>query len=69
MDYCYKMHPSVSRQPRALTLADLEQWVDNDEGLYSWWRSSRQSKRQFVRDNRAELTGAINAALNRPPRS
>ena len=69
MDYMYKMHASVSRRERKLTLADLEQWVDNDEGMYSWWRSSRQSKRQFVRDNRDELTAAVNAYLNQPPRS
>lgn len=35
------------------------QWVDNDEGLYNWWRSSRQPKRQFIRDNRAEIDSAI----------
>ncbi len=50
-----------------LTLEDLEQWVDNDEGLYNWWKSSRQSKRQFVRDNRDELRQCITAYLNRGP--
>lgn len=35
------------------------QWVDNDEGLYNWWKSSRQSKRAFIRENRAEIDGAI----------
>ena len=49
---------------------DREQWIDNDEGLYRWWRSSRQpngkrmSKRQFVKENRQELTEAINNMLN-----
>lgn len=42
-----------------LTLCDIEQWVDNDEGLYNWWRSSRQAKRAFVRANRAELAACI----------
>ncbi len=35
------------------------QWIDNDEGLYNWWRSSRQSKAQFIKDNRAEIDAAI----------
>ncbi len=35
------------------------QWIDNDEGLYGWWRSSRQPKRQFIRENRAEIDSAI----------
>ena len=51
-----------------LSLADIEQWVDNDEGLYSWWRSSRQGKRAFVRENREELTRAIVAVRDAPPR-
>jgi hypothetical protein len=43
---------------------DREDRVDNDEGLYLWWRSSRMSKRAFVRANRAELTAAIEAVLS-----
>jgi hypothetical protein len=48
------------------TLNDTEraQWIDNDEGLYNWWRSSRQSKRAFIRDNRAELDACINRVLS-----
>lgn len=44
------------------------QWVDNDEGLYNWWRSSRQPKRAFIRDNRAEIDSAIERVTsgNRP---
>ena len=38
---------------------EREQWVDNDEGLYNWWRSSHQSRRQFIRENRAELDACI----------
>lgn len=48
--------------------SDREQWIDNDEGLYNWWRSSRQSKRQFIRDNKAEIDAAIeNVTSNRKP--
>lgn len=46
---------------------DRSQWIDNDEGLYNWWRSSRQSKSKFIRENREELTRLILAALNRKP--
>ena len=35
------------------------QWIDNDEGLYLWWKRSRQSKRVFIRENRAEIDAAI----------
>ena len=47
---------------------DRTEWIDNDEGLYNWWRSSRQSKRQFIRENREELDASINRVLtgNKP---
>jgi hypothetical protein len=46
---------------------EREMWIDNDEGLYSWWLSSRQSKRVFIQENRAEIDAAISQALNRKP--
>lgn len=47
---------------------ERSQWVDNDEGLYNWWRSSRQSKRAFVRENRDEIDKAIkNVTEGRKP--
>ena len=46
-----------------LTVADIEQWIDNDEGLYDWWRRSRISKRAFIRENRQELEAAIRPVL------
>jgi hypothetical protein len=46
---------------------DRAQWIDNDEGLYDWWRASGQSKRQFIRENRAELTRCIQAVLDGKP--
>lgn len=45
---------------------EREQWIQNDEGLYNWWRSSRLSMREFIRQNRAELTAAISKALAPP---
>ncbi len=47
---------------------DRRQWIDNDEGLYNWQRSSGLSMRDFIRSNRTELDAIINAALNRKPR-
>lgn len=44
------------------------QWVDNDEGLYNWWRGSRLGKRAFIiRENRAELDECIHRALGLSP--
>jgi hypothetical protein len=38
---------------------DRSQWIDNDEGLYIWWRGSGLSKFKFIRKNRALITEAI----------
>lgn len=54
----------MSKRDRGLTTAEIGQWVDNDEGLYRWWKQSRQSKRDFIRDNRAELTRCIQAVTS-----
>lgn len=48
---------------------DRAQWVNNDERLYSAWRSSRLSLRKYVAEFRAELTEYINKQLNREPKS
>lgn len=47
--------------------SEREMWVDNDAGLYGWWRSSRKPKRVFVRENRAEIDEAIVRVLGQPP--
>lgn len=44
--------------------AERAQWVDNDEGLYVWWRDSRLTKREFIRQNREELDRVIDNVLN-----
>jgi transposase-like protein len=43
---------------------DIAQWIDNDEGLYNWWKQSRQSKRKFIQENQKELSECINKVLN-----
>lgn len=40
------------------------QWVDNDEGLYSWWKTSRLSKAKFIKGNRAEIDEVIDHVTN-----
>ena len=45
---------------------ERKNWVMNDEGLYNWWRSSRQGITQFIKENRTEIDRAINNVLNRP---
>jgi hypothetical protein len=42
---------------------DREQWIMNDEGLYNWFRSSRLSMRNFIRQNRKELDECIKPVL------
>lgn len=51
-------------KPTTLNDSDRAQWIDNDEGLYSWWKSSRLSKREFIKQNRAEITAAIRNVLD-----
>ena len=47
-----------------LTISDIDQWIDNDEGLYNWWKRSKQSKRAFIKENRAELEACIRRVLD-----
>lgn len=43
---------------------ERRQWVDNDEGLYLWFRRSRLSMREFIRQNRQEIDSAIDSVLD-----
>lgn len=48
--------------------AERQQWIDNDEGLYNWKRSTGLSMREFIRQNRAEIDRVIdNVTSNRKP--
>lgn len=42
---------------------EREMWVMNDEGLYRWFKSSRKSIREFIKENREELTKMIKHKL------
>ena len=47
---------------------ERRQWIENDEGLYLWKRSSRLPMRQFIRENRAEIDELIhNVVSGRKP--
>lgn len=46
------MHSKLSRD-------DIEQWIDNDESLYNWWRSEHVGKREFIKRHHDELARAI----------
>ncbi len=35
------------------------EWIDNDEGLYNYWKSSRLSKKEFIKKHRAEIDDVI----------
>lgn len=59
-DIEHQMKAATKENPRgSVTTSDIEQWIDNDEGLYNWWKSSRQSKREFIKENREELVRVI----------
>ena len=46
---------------------DREQWVNNDEDLYSWYKSTTLSMRDFLRINRADLDECIKWRLDGRP--
>jgi hypothetical protein len=39
---------------------DREEFIDNDEGLYRWWKGTRLPKRRFIRENRRKIDEVIN---------
>lgn len=49
--------------------SEREDWINNDEGLYLWWKSSKQSITKFIRENREELTQIIQATITSKPRA
>jgi hypothetical protein len=52
-----------------ITNSDIDQWLDNDESLYNWLKSSRQNRRQFIKDNRDQLVAYIDGIINQPPQA
>lgn len=52
-------------QSQRITTSEINLWIMNDEGLYNWWKSSRLSIRNFIRENRSELISMIEKAIGR----
>jgi hypothetical protein len=44
---------------------EREQWINNDEGLYKWWKSTCLSMTRFIKEHRQEIDEYINKVLNR----
>lgn len=40
--------------------SDRNQWIDNDEGLYNWWKSSGLNKAEFIKLYKQEIDQVIN---------
>ncbi len=38
---------------------DRSQWINNDEGLYNWWKSSRMSMTKFIKEIDEAITNAL----------
>lgn len=47
---------------------DIREWVDNDEGLYNWFCSSRITFRKFLAENREEILVCIDRVVNVKPK-
>ena len=43
---------------------ELRLWVENDEGLYNWYKSSRQPISTFIKENAKELRAFIRKAIS-----
>ena len=44
---------------------EREMWIQNDEGLYGWWKSSHTTLRNFIKENRVEIDATINRKLGK----
>ena len=43
---------------------DRKDWINNDEGLYDWWRSSQMSMTAFIAEHKTEIDEVINNVLS-----
>ena len=57
----------VGEQKIRINDSDREQWINQDEGLYQWWKSSGLGMRAFIRANRDEIDVEIASVLDTPP--
>lgn len=45
---------------------DREEWIDNDEDLYNWWKAEGGSIRNFIRANKEKIDKYIKAMMQPP---
>jgi len=64
MAYATDKVKSVPKQ----TIREKELWIDNDEGLYRWWKRTGKSKRNFIKENSDTLDELIYNAISQKPR-
>jgi hypothetical protein len=36
---------------KTITIRDINQWIDNDEGLYNWFKAERKTRQQRIHDS------------------
>ena len=44
---------------------ERENWINNHEPLYNWWKGSRKGITTFIREHRTEIDTVINHELHR----
>ena len=42
---------------------EMRLWILNDEGLYNWWKGTRQPISTFIKENSKELRAIIRGAI------
>ncbi len=43
---------------------EREQWINNNEVLYKWWRLTKRSMSAFIRENKKEIDYHIREVIN-----
>ena len=46
------------------TNAERRLWIDNDEGLYTWWLRSGQTMKDFIKEHSAMIDRHIISELS-----
>jgi hypothetical protein len=42
---------------------EIRLWVMNDEGIFNWWKSTRQPISTFIKENNKELRAIIRKVI------
>jgi len=49
---------------KTITIRDINQWIDNDEGLYNWFKAERKTRQQFIQEHKQELMVCIESVIS-----